>query len=302
MHNKKTIEIKCPICDKSAFKYQSEVKRQLKAGRKIYCSRQCSILGIKNSNIKYPKYKKICSMCGQKFLTSDAKKSPKYCSIICATNYSRQFVDKSKISSSMKAAWRRGDFNKFRSNVEKSKISASMKAAWGGGAFGKFESKLKINGMYNLKCVTCNENFLNRHKNIKTCGKKCYLKLLSKQSRENPNCGGETNYKKYIYKNVCMDSSWEVKLAKFLDLNNIIWERSKKLVFLWTDIDNKKRRYHPDFYLPEYNLYLDPKNKFLMKKDQFKINQVLKENNINLIFGSLDEIRQQLQNKILKGL
>jgi len=277
MYNKTMIEIKCPICNKSAFKYQSEVKRQLKAGRKIYCSKECSIVGIKNGNIKYPKYEKICSMCGQKFLTSDAKKSPKYCSIICATNYSRQFVDKSKISASMKAAWERGDF-------------------------GKLESKLKINGMYNLKCTICNENFLNKHKNIKTCGKKCYSKLLSKQSRENPNCGGETNYKKYIYKNVCMDSSWEVKLAKFLDLNNITWERSKKLVFLWTDIDNKKRRYHPDFYLPEYNLYLDPKNRFLMKKDQFKINQVIKENNIDLIFGSLDHIIRQLQNKILKGL
>jgi hypothetical protein len=277
MYNKTMIEIKCPICNKSAFKYQSEVKRQLKAGRKIYCSRQCSIDGIKNSHIKYPKYEKICSMCGQKFLTSDAKKSPKYCSIICATNYSRQFVDKSKISSSMKAAWQRGDFNKFK-------------------------SKLKINEKYNLKCIICNEKFLNRHQNVKTCSKKCYLKLLSKQSRENPNCGGETNYKKYIYKNVCMDSSWEVKLAKFLDLNNITWERSKKLVFLWTDIDNKKRRYHPDFYLPEYNLYLDPKNKFLMKKDKFKINQVIKENNIDLIFGSLDEVIRQLQNKILKGL
>lgn len=277
MHNKKTIEIKCPICDKSAFKDKSEVKRQLKIGRKIYCSRQCSIIGIKNSHIKYPKYEKICSMCGQKFITSDAKKSPKYCSAICAKNYSRQFVDKSKISASMKLAWKRGDFEKFK-------------------------SKSKINNKYKLKCIICNKNFLNRSKKVKTCSKLCFSKLLSAQSRKNPNCGGETNYKKYIYKNIYMDSSWEVKLAEFLDLNNIIWERSKKLVFLWTDIDNKKRRYHPDFYLPEYNLYLDPKNKFLMKKDQFKIKQVIKENNINLIFGSLDDVIRQLQNKILKGL
>ena len=39
-----------------------------------------------------------------------------------------------------------------------------------------------------------------------------------------------------------------------------------------------------------------------MKKDQFKINQVIKENNIDLIFGSLDDVIRQLQNKILKGL
>jgi hypothetical protein len=274
--SKKMIEIICPFCNEQTMKYASEVKRQIKNNRKIYCSKQCSLNGSKLSKLKYKKYNKICPMCAKEFITSDAKKSPKFCCSICATNYSRTFVDKTKISNSVKAAWIRGDFDNLK-------------------------SKLKINGMHNLKCAICSKNFKNKNKN-KTCSKECYLKLLSTQSRDNPNCGGETNYKKYIYKDVYMDSSWEVNLAKFLDLNNIVWERSRKIVFLWTDRNNKKRRYYPDFYLPKYNLYLDPKNKFLLEKDEFKINQVIKENNIDLICESLDNIIIKLKNKIFKGL
>lgn len=274
---KKITEIICPFCNKNAMKYASEVKRQASKNKKIYCSKQCAINGSKLSRLKYKKYKKICAMCANEFITSDAKKSPKFCCNICATNYARTFVNKANISNSMKLAWARGDFDKFKSG-------------------------LKINGKYNLICKVCNKNFSNKNSNVKTCSRLCLSQLISKQSRENPNCGGETNYKKYIYKNVYMDSSWEIKLAKFLDLHHIKWQRSRKFVFLWTDRDNKIRRYYPDFYLPKYNLYLDPKNKFLLEKDKFKINQVIKENNIDLIFGSLDDIIQQLQNKILKGL
>lgn len=274
---KKLTEIICPICGIKAKKYTVEVNRQLKIGRNVYCSRECSIVGIKNSHIKYPKYEKPCSICNKKFITSDAKRSKKFCSNVCANNYSRQYVDKQKISKSVKMAWKRGDFDHLK-------------------------SKLKINKKYKLNCIICNKDFLNRLQKTKTCSKECYLKLLSAQNRKNPNCGGETNYKKFIYNGVHMDSSWEVNLAKFLDLNNVEWKRSKEFVFLWTDKNNNKRRYYPDFYLPAYNLYLDPKNKFLLEKDEFKLTQVIKENNINLIYGSLDVVITELKNKILKGL
>jgi hypothetical protein len=120
---------------------------------------------------------------------------------------------------------------------------------------------------------------------------------VSKNSRENPNCGGETNYKRFKYKEILMDSSWEVKLAKWMDDNNIEWKRSRKIIFYWTDVEGNKRRYYPDFYLPKFDLYLDPKNKFLQIKDKFKLEQVRKENNINLICGLIDDIKK----KILMG-
>ncbi len=60
--------------------------------------------------------------------------------------------------------------------------------------------------------------------------------------------------------NSCLLESWnELKLANELDKNNVKWIRPK--AFKLSDGKN----YEPDFYLPEYNVYLDPKCKFFGK-------------------------------------
>jgi len=146
-------------------------------------------------------------------------------------------------------------------------------------------------------CVICKNSFIHKAQYpIKTCSDTCYRLLLSKNSKANENCGGETNYKKYRYKGIYMDSSWEYDIAKWLDEKNIEWVRSRKIIFWWTDSCNFKRRYYPDFYLPKYDLYLDSKNDYLMKKDSFKLAQVVKENKITLISGRKEYILEKLLN------
>ena len=81
------------------------------------------------------------------------------------------------------------------------------------------------------------------------------------------------------YNEIWFDSSWEVKVAKSLDFNNIIWERPKT-GFVWSDQGNK---YYPDFYLSEYNVYLDPKNAYLREKDELKIAEAQLRNKIKVI-------------------
>jgi hypothetical protein len=51
------------------------------------------------------------------------------------------------------------------------------------------------------------------------------------------------------------DSGWEVTLAKSLSDNNIYWTRPSKFLL------SNGRSYTPDFYLPEYDVYIDPKAK-----------------------------------------
>ena len=85
------------------------------------------------------------------------------------------------------------------------------------------------------------------------------------------------------YNGVWFDSSWEVKVAKSLDFNNIIWERPKT-GFVWSDQGNT---YYPDFYLSEYDVYLDPKNEYLREKDRLKIAEAQSRNKIKVIV--LDE-------------
>jgi len=82
--------------------------------------------------------------------------------------------------------------------------------------------------------------------------------------------------------NIMLDSSWEVALAKRLDYLNIDWIRPA-VPMIWIDSKNQSRHYFPDFYLPKYNLYLDPKNPAAFKAQKEKIDWLL-SNVENLIF------------------
>ena len=86
------------------------------------------------------------------------------------------------------------------------------------------------------------------------------------------NLGGWYSTKRIDYNGVIMQSSYEVEVAKSLDENHIHWERPKPFEYKINEVSHK---YYPDFYLPDYNVYLDPKNDFLI-------------NNINPRFGILD--------------
>jgi hypothetical protein len=77
------------------------------------------------------------------------------------------------------------------------------------------------------------------------------------------------------YNGVWMDSSWEVRLAQRLDSLGISWERPDPLPY--TDIHGKKRNYFPDFYLPEYDVYLDPKNPAAYENQKEKIKVLLQQ-------------------------
>lgn len=89
-----------------------------------------------------------------------------------------------------------------------------------------------------------------------------------------------------LYNGVYLDSSWELKLAKHLDDNNIKWTRPSFITY--SDIMGNTKKYFPDFYLPKLNIYLDPKNPYGMIKDKHKLQQVMLK--VHLVAGSVDDI------------
>lgn len=100
--------------------------------------------------------------------------------------------------------------------------------------------------------------------------------------------GGWYSSKRIDYNGISMQSTYEVAVAKSLDENQIKWERPNPIQY---EMNGKQHRYYPDFYLPEYNVYLDPKNDFLINnpnprygiKDSDKIHLVEEQNNIRII-------------------
>lgn len=89
-----------------------------------------------------------------------------------------------------------------------------------------------------------------------------------------------------IYKGIHLDSSYESKVARELDANNILWERPSSITYF--DDNGQRRRYLPDFYLPTYKVYLDPKNDWLIKKDFRKIQLVSEQNDITVLILDKD--------------
>jgi len=197
---------------------------------------------------KYNQNPSKCNYCNTAILYD--KRNQKFCSSSCAA---------SKTNSS------RG----VRSVETRQKISESLKSLP--------RSPKKLN-----HCTVCN----NLHpRNTKTCSKDCLTKLRSSNgvlTSKNRIFGGSTTKNKFpfITKDqsvVYLDSTWEQRLAQSLDDNNVQWERPKFFRL------SNGRRYTPDFYLPEYNLYLDPKANARQKRYEDAISKIqIFENEFNV--------------------
>jgi hypothetical protein len=91
-------------------------------------------------------------------------------------------------------------------------------------------------------------------------------------------------------KKVSMDSTWEVAMAKRLDDLGVRWVRDDTLKLSYLTRGRRKRKYIPDFYLPEYDLYIEVKG-YWTDAARHKMKDVQKRNPVKiLIVESLSEI------------
>lgn len=113
--------------------------------------------------------------------------------------------------------------------------------------------------------------------------------------------GGWHTSRSFDYNGIKLDSSYEVKLAEDLDKNKIKWSRPKPLLY---KLNGEEHRYYPDFYLDDYDVYVDTKNDYLINyvnprlgiSDTEKIKLVSQQNNVkiyildknNLLWSSLN--------------
>ena len=119
-------------------------------------------------------------------------------------------------------------------------------------------------------------------------------KYLSECAKRN-NFGGWHTSKSIEYNGIKLDSSYELTLVQDLDKNNIKWERPKPL--MW-EKDGNTHRYYPDFFLPDYNIYIDTKNDYLINHvnprfgitDVEKIHLVEQQNGIKVYILDKDNL------------
>ncbi len=237
---------------------------------KQYCCRQCYIDDVNNRHLYskkhieqsnetlYSKDPKICIGCNT--ILGYNKRSNTFCSSSCSATYN----------------------NTGRVKTQKSKDNASATML-------KKGKKL----CHVSWCTTC-KIILPNSKNqfCKVCLPKRKSEFASERNKTIP-FGGHTSKLKTKYTSMqgftCnLQSSYELIIAQDLDKNNIKWVRPSPLK--WIDVNNVTHRYYPDFYLVNYNIYLDPKNDFLIEKDKIKIETVSKQNNIQILILSKNQL------------
>ena len=87
-----------------------------------------------------------------------------------------------------------------------------------------------------------------------------------------------------------MDSTWEVACANRLDELGIRWIRNPGLKLKYITRGRRARNYIPDFYLPDYDIYIEVKG-YWTEAARHKMKSVQEKNPVRIIIlESLEEI------------
>jgi hypothetical protein len=103
--------------------------------------------------------------------------------------------------------------------------------------------------------------------------------------------------KRTVYNGITLDSSYELTLAKSLDEYGIKWTRPDKGLKYFDGTQH--RHYLPDFHLTDFNVYLDTKNDFLIKKDALKIKLATEQNSVSVIVVDKNNLSWPAVNRML---
>ena len=110
------------------------------------------------------------------------------------------------------------------------------------------------------------------------------------------NKGGRCKW--FMYLNQKLQGTWELNIAKKLEAEKIKWIKCTKNKYSLKYISDRIHYYTPDFYLPEYDIYLEIKGHW-WGNDKQKMDLVCKQNqNIKLIIIENDLYEDLINNKI----
>lgn len=256
------IPLACDCCGQEFNRPKNMVCRAIKGTKPIkYCSQKCSA----QARLKRDKHV-TCERCGRLFDRKD-RVYAKYCSKSCAST------------------------KRVCTTTHKEKTSQALKR------YRKSKPVYPRTYIERFQCKICGKPFVyKRGTDKKCCSRECNRQLESQRCKDTVGMCRNNNrhagwYESPIAGRVWLESSWEVKCAEMLDKHKILWRRPRES-FLWIDVIGRPHQYHPDFYLEESGLYLDPKNPHAQERDAYKIKEVRKNHSIRLAILSESDLEE----------
>lgn len=233
-----------------------------------------------------------CAFCDSA-LPYDQKRK-KFCNSSCAAKYnnsgrSLSEETKQKISESVKEFKQTEEWKIRQVDIIKTRKLPNRKKIL------KNSSIHNNERFYEIVCSVCNKHILMKssQRYRKTCSDECKTTAsINNRTYQNGKKKLFKYFNKWINKEVNLESSWELEIAQLLDNHDIKWIRPKAMK--WIDEKQKNRLYYCDFFLPDFNVYLDPKNPYCMTLDQYKI--IWFKQHINLIVGDIQIIKDFISN------
>lgn len=139
-----------------------------------------------------------------------------------------------------------------------------------------------------IECAECKKIFEVAHsaRTRKYCSVAC-----ANKNKFHPN---STIKHSSIYKGYKMDSGAELLFAKKCDELNIRWHKNTTEYYVFTNSKNKQSKYYPDFYLQDYDIWVEVKGlRYVREDDELRRAAVPKpvflliSNNFKLYFDQL---------------
>lgn len=138
-------------------------------------------------------------------------------------------------------------------------------------------------------CPECGQKFETKKKSQKLCSKLCAAKQPKPKgpNRKKGSGGARTGggrskqlpYTNWLGESMKLNKE-EIELAKVLDEKKLNWSRNWK-GFPYIDLNGKRRNFYPDFSVKD-KIYIEYKG-WITPKMKYKMNQAIKNNNLELI-------------------
>lgn len=250
----KRIEKACKQCNEKFFiEYEPQGSGSGNAQRKSYCSDFCKKKWLKNPENGL-KQTVICVICKKKiFLPPSHAKTQTTCSKECygkkmsITNRKYEIIEKECLSCKLK----------FKCNSNSLRKFCTPKCC----------STFKINRV-EVTCEVCEKKFHVKMswKTMRFCSVLCRRRGQS-LGLVKAHTNGRTGWRSDIHNSPYFKSSLEADYARYCIYLNVPFKYEYKVFDV--KVEDKKRFYTPDFYLPETDEYVELKGIELQQDNQF---------------------------------